>query len=124
MRLLGETHMPGALVPAPHHHTIDTVALQNWQGGAYRDADDATILAAAYQDERVLLTFDLKTIPACLRAWAAAGNHHAGVILVSQKTFLPNDVGSLLRTLVHLAGVSPSQDWLDRVVYLGPAPRG
>jgi predicted nuclease of predicted toxin-antitoxin system len=121
MRLLCETHVPGALVQQLRLRGIDAIALQEWQGGAYRNADDETILAAAYADQRILVTFDRMTFPSRLKALAEVGDHHAGVILVSDKTLPPTDIGGLLRTLVRVLDIYGDQGWENRVIYLTAA---
>jgi len=118
MRLLLETHVPRAVTTQLQRHGIDAVALQDWQAGAYREADDEEILMAAAADRRVVVTFDRKTFPSRLKIWAETGLHHAGVLLISQKTFSPTDIGGLVRALLHLVEASGDQDWTDRVVYM------
>lgn len=120
MRLLLETHRPAALVRQLQQRGIGAVAVQDWHAGAYRTAADEDILAAAARDSRTLVTFDLRTIPACLKTLAEAGGHHAGVILVSPRAFSPTDIGRLLDTLVRLSTTSGDRAWRDRVVYLAP----
>ncbi len=114
---------PGAVTAQLQAHGIDAVTVQDWRGGAYRDADDEMILIAAREEGRVLVTFDLKTFPSRLREWAEVGDHHAGVLLISQKTFPPTDIGRLVRALLALITRMGDQDWTDRVVYLSAPER-
>lgn len=97
---------------------IDAVALPNWLGGSYRTASDEQILLAALSDERVLVTYDCRTIPSLLKEWAEVGQKHAGVILINQRTFRSNDFGGLLRALRAFVLTSSKENWRDRVVFL------
>lgn len=44
--------------------------------------DDEEVLTLAADDERVLVTHNVRDFPSILREWAAAQRSHAGVILV------------------------------------------
>src|SRR5690242_3481439 len=100
MRLLLDSHIASALAEQLRGHGIDAVALPGWKGGNYQNADDRDLLAAAHASARVLVTFDCRTIPPLLKETVEAGQHHAGVILVSSQAFRANDVGSLLAALL------------------------
>ena len=97
---------------------IDAVALGTWQGGAYRSAADDQLLTVALSDSRVLVTFDCRTIPPLLREWAETGLHHAGVILIDEKTLRQSDIGGQVRALRALVDQHGSEEWRDRVVFL------
>jgi predicted nuclease of predicted toxin-antitoxin system len=120
MRLLLETHFPAALARQLQRHGIDAETLQDWQGGVFRTAGDEAILTAAAADGRVLVTYDVKTIPTRLMLWAEEERRHAGVILVSSTSFPTTDIGRLLRALVHVLNAVQDQGWADRIVYLRP----
>ena len=92
--------------------------------GGYNSASDETLLTAAFQHRRVLVTYDCRTIPVLLKEWGEAGQHYAGVILVDERTLRPNDIGGLLRALCELASQRGQDDWLDRVIYLRRSVRG
>ena len=92
--------------------------MRDWQGGVYTKSADGEILAMAAVDGRVLATYDCRTIPSLLREWAEGGLHHAGVILIDDRTFRPTDIGGLLRALERLLARTGDEDWSDSVVYL------
>lgn len=118
MRLLTDEHIPPSLARGLRRPGIDAVALRDWIDGNFRSASDAELLSAAYADRRVLATFDCRTIPPLLKEWAEARLHHAGVILVDERTFSPGPAGGMLRALVTLVERSRDDDWEDRVIYL------
>lgn len=118
MRLLLEAHVPPAVARPLRAAGVDVVTLQEWLGGDYRHAPDQEILAAAVLENRVLVTFDLQTIPLLLTEWAETRQHHAGVILVDEKTIRPGDVGGMLRALRRLVAEAGDEDWQDQVRFL------
>jgi hypothetical protein len=121
MRLLLETHLPAALAVQLRRRGFDAVTLQEWRGGLFRKALDPALLAAAHEDRRILVTFDTATIPPLLKVWGETGQRHAGVVLVSSRSFAPNDVGRLLHALVILRDQLGEAEWEDHVVFLVPA---
>lgn len=81
MRLLLDAHVSGPrvgqrLTAAGH----EVRALD--QELALEGLDDDEMLALALAEGRVLVTHNVRDLPAILREWAAGGRSHAGVILV------------------------------------------
>ncbi|MBI4320061.1 MAG: DUF5615 family PIN-like protein [Chloroflexi bacterium] len=118
MRLLLDAHLPLALARELQRRGLDAVALRDWMGGAYRNASDDDLLAAANLDRRVFVTYDCHSIPPLICDWYETGRRHSGIILIDEGTIRPNDVGSLLRSLVELSSRAGSDEWQDRVIYL------
>jgi predicted nuclease of predicted toxin-antitoxin system len=118
VRLLLDAHVSPAVARQLERDGIDTVALRDWQGGNYRSAPDDQVLAAAASDERVPVTYDCQTIPPLLKEWAETGRHHAGVVLVDEKTIRPSSVGMLIRALRTLVAECGEEPWQDRVAFL------
>jgi hypothetical protein len=114
MRLLLDAHVSPAVARALQESGIDALALRDWQGGRFRNASDAQILVTAATEERVLVTYDLRSIPPLLKEWAESGRVHAGVILVDGRTIRPGDVGGPRRALA----AAVAERWRDRVVFL------
>ena len=121
MRLLLDEHMPPAVATGLQRDGIDAVALPRWLGGTFRSAADARLLEVASAENRTLVTDDRKTVPRLLTAWAETGQHHAGVVLIDERTVRQNDIGGLLRSLRALIARAGDWDWQDRVMYL-PVP--
>jgi predicted nuclease of predicted toxin-antitoxin system len=117
MRLLLDAHIPTAVSRSLQSTGIDAVTVSGWQNGQWRSASDELILEAARADERALVTYDCRTIPLLLKAWAEEGRSHAGIVFVDSRTIRPNDVGQLVRALQNLAA-NETSSWKDRVCFL------
>lgn len=120
LRLLLDEHIfPGVakmvrnLVPSLKAHGI-----HDWRGGRLLNQSDLRILREASEARLTLVTFDVNTIPSALAEMAEAGESHAGVVLVSMRTFAQNDYGSLARGLAGLWKKSKDDDWTNRVAFL------
>ena len=118
MRILLDGHMPPIVAQQLQRDGTDAVCLRDWLGGSYRTAPDELILTAASSDDRVLVTYDCRTIPHLLKEWAETGQHHAGVVLVDERTVRPNDIGGLVRTLRALVERRGDEIWHDRILDL------
>jgi predicted nuclease of predicted toxin-antitoxin system len=97
---------------------IYIASLQEWNDGAYLDAEDAVILEAAYREHVTLVTYDQRTIMPLLRVWAEQEIAHGGVIVIDERTIAQNNIGGLVRALAHLWEAEHQTDWTNQVVYL------
>jgi len=97
MKLLLDVHIPAAGVEALRRKCpgLDVAHLSKWQRGGLREAEDSELLAQCTKDERMLVTYDLATIPALLNVWAEEGRDHGGVLLVDAKSLRPEKVGAV-----------------------------
>ena len=64
----------------------------SWTAGATRQ-----LLALAAEEERVMITFDVKDFPDIARRWAEAGRPHAGLAIVVGIDH--GEFGTILRVL-------------------------
>lgn len=99
---------------------VSVTSMSEWQDGRYLGLPDEVILAAAYRDQHTLVTSDQTTIAPLLATLAERGDHHGGVVFVSQRTIRQNDVGTLARTLIALWRAEKGRTWTDRCVYARP----
>jgi hypothetical protein len=118
VRPLLDSHIGHTVAEQLRRRGVDVDTLAGWRGGALRSADDEVILVEAAQEDRVLVSYDCRTIPERLRRWANEGRSHAGVVLVDERTIRPDDAGGLVRALLTLVRDRGDEDWRDRVVYL------
>lgn len=120
MRILLETHIARATLGALAKLApgIDAEHLARWREGSLRNAADAFLLAACQEEGRVLVTFDLKTIPGLLRHWAAEGREHSGVIFGDENTVKPNHATQVAAALKALADELGSVETTNMVRFL------
>lgn len=120
LRLLTDEHISPAVARAVHRTTptIDVVCLRDWEHGQMLSAKDELVLQEAHRQRRTLVTYDLRTIPPLLRAWAEEGQDHAGVILIDERTLHPADIRRLARALTKLWHAEHRHDWQNRVLFL------
>jgi hypothetical protein len=120
VKLLLDVHIQKATVPALQRRcpTADIAHISEWKGGLFRTADDADILLACFSDNRVLVTYDQRTIPGLLRRWAAEERHHAGVIFGDSNSVPANDPGAVAAALSVLMQSMSGSDTTNVVRYL------
>ena len=83
--------------------------------------DDPVVLDLAAQEERILVTFNVRDFPDILRAWAGEVRSHAGCIIVVGMA--QNEFGPVLRLLANEFVARPDQsEWQDLAVFLSRAP--
>ena len=69
--------------------------MAEWEDGNFLGQDDAAFLREAAAQKLTLVTYDRRTIPPLLKAWAEEGRSHAGVIFVDDKSIAPLDIGGI-----------------------------
>jgi hypothetical protein len=92
--------------------------MAEWEGGELMGQEDSACLREAASQGVTLVTYDRRTIPPLLKAWAEQERRHSGVIFVDEKTISPADIGSLARALTNLSKQTGKWDWTDRVYFL------
>ena len=78
---------------------------------------DEELLALAAEQERIVITHNVRHFVPIIRSWVEAHPSHHGLILVT----LPHpDYGAILRRLEQAFAARPAQDeWADRAEFLG-----
>jgi hypothetical protein len=79
-----------------------------------RTADDATILAWAADDGRVLLTHDVSTISAPAYERVEKGERMPGVVVVNDAL----SIGAMIRGILQMLQRTPDPEWEGLVRYL------
>lgn len=122
MKFLLDVHIKKAAVVALKRRVLSiyVVHLADWRGGAFRGADDAEILRACFEENRVLVTYDQRTIPSLLRLWAAEERQHAGVIFGDQDSVPANQPGVVAGALAKL--LTKTDEMMNLVRYLSREP--
>lgn len=94
------------------------ISIRHWRDGEFLSVDDAIILEAAYQENLILVTFDLSTIRPLLQAWGEEGRSHAGVVFIDDKSIAGNDYGALVKAILQVWERLKSTDFTDGVLFL------
>jgi hypothetical protein len=77
--------------------------------------DDAEVLALAAEEQRIVVTFNLRDFAPLLRQWAEEGKAHAGCILIAG--IAQHQFGLVLdRVSAALRAWPLQEDWADRAV--------
>lgn len=113
VRLLTDEHIARSLISGLRR-LIDEVDVVRVQDAGLRTVDDPTILQWAADHGRVLVTHDVRTVPAFAYERVAAGPPMPGVFVLGAK--VPTSVAIEELTLILTA--SDENDWINRVVYL------
>jgi hypothetical protein len=98
--------------------TIAVHAMIEWEDGNFLGLEDAVCLREAAVQKLTLVTYDRRTIPPLLKAWAEEGSHHFGVIFVDDKTIAPSNIGGLVLALAGLVKEARNWDWTGRICFL------
>jgi hypothetical protein len=93
-------------------------AMAEWEGSDFRGRNDLVCLEEASKQSLTLVTYDRRTIPRLLKAWAEEGRKHSGVIFIDEKTISPANIGGLVWALNKLAKETAKWDWTDRICFL------
>ena len=79
-----------------------------------RRMKDLEVLALAAEQQRVLVSHDVSTMPAHFRAFRNAGKQSAGVFLIAQSL----DVGTAIDELLLVWLASEATEWENRLLWL------
>ena len=118
MRLILDIHIPSAVVRGLQADGIDVVSAATWNNGEIRTAADSAILTVAAAEDRVLVSYDTRTLRPLAEEWANRGSSHAGMIFIDDRTFRQNDIGGIVRALRALVTERGDEDWQNQMVYL------
>jgi hypothetical protein len=100
------------------NRSLSVRALVEWEDGNFLGQDDSACMRAAALQGLTLVTYDRRTIPPLLKAWAEEDRKHGGVIFVDEKTIAQPDIGALIRALSELARETGDWDWTNRIYFL------
>ena len=121
LKLLLDEHISRAVAERlrrRHRHLV-VLCMAEWKDGEFLGQSDSACLKQAAAQGLTLVTYDRRTIPPLLKAWAEEGQKHGGVIFVDEKTISPSDVGGLIDALSDLSRKTANWDWTNRICFLG-----
>ncbi len=102
---------------------IDIQSIHDWESGVFLGAQDPEILMEAGKQGLTLVTYDQRTLWKHASDHLIAGHELGGIIFVDDRTIPPNDLGGLMRVLVWLWETHGEETWLNRLIFLTPAPK-
>jgi len=120
LKLLLDEHISPGVAKGLHRRdrTVVVHAMAEWESGNFLGQEDAAFLKQATIQGLTLVTYDRRTIPPILKAWAEEGRRHAGVIFVDDKSIAPSNIGGLVLALSGLLKEARNWDWTDRICFL------
>jgi hypothetical protein len=92
--------------------------MAEWEDGEFLGQQGFVCLQQAAAQGLTLVTYDRRTIPPLLKAWAEEERKHGGVIFVDEKTISPWHTGGLIRALSNLSKKTAKWGWTNRVCFL------
>jgi predicted nuclease of predicted toxin-antitoxin system len=115
LRLILDAHVSGrAVASALRGKGHDVFAIDE-----HRDLeglDDDGVLALAADEQRILVTFDVKDFMPLLRQWGSEQRIHAGCVLIPG--IAANEFGTLIQSIVEVLDQYPNQaEWVDLSVF-------
>ena len=120
LKLLLDEHISPnvALGLRRRHRSLTVHFMVELEDGRFLGQDDTACLEHAAEHNITLVTYDRRTIPPLIKAWAEAGREHGGIIFIDEKTISPADMGGQVRALSSLVRKAGSWDWTDRICFL------
>ena len=100
------------------NRTIIVRYMVEWENGDFLGQEDSACLQEAATQGLTLVTYDRRTIPPLLKAWAEEERMHGGVVFVDEKTICLTDIGGLVWALTRLLKQTGEWDWTNRVSFL------
>jgi hypothetical protein len=120
LKLLLDEHISPDVAESIRRHDRKLVVryMAEWEGGNFLGRDDSACLQQAARQKLTLVTYDRRTIPPLLKAWAEEERSHGGVVFIDEKTISPADIGGLVAALRRLFRESGRWDWSNRIHFL------
>jgi predicted nuclease of predicted toxin-antitoxin system len=122
VRLLLDAHISAQRVAVPlrdRGHDVRAVAEERKLDGT----PDEELLALATEEERVLVTCDVKDFPAITRRWAEAGRPHAGCAIVVGIDH--GEFGAIIEIVARaMSDRTRQDDWRDLMLFLARTTSG
>ncbi|MEO8025290.1 MAG: DUF5615 family PIN-like protein [Bryobacteraceae bacterium] len=113
VRLLADADLNRAIVRGVlrREPSVDFLGAQD---AGLRGLKDSEVLVLAAEQQRILVSHDVGTMPAHFRDYRNHGNSTSGVFLIPQSL----DVGRAIEELILIWLASEASEWADRLEWL------
>src|SRR6201984_2635750 len=120
LKLLLDEHISPAVASGlrRRHRALAVIRMVEGGDGQFLGQPDSACLQEAATQGLTLVTYDRRTIPPLLKAWAEEERKHGGVVFVDEKTVSLTDIGGLVWALPSLLKETGKWDWTNRVSFL------
>jgi predicted nuclease of predicted toxin-antitoxin system len=113
MRFLADENFDNRILRGVQRENAD-IDVVRVQDTAIYQADDPTVLEWAAENERILLTHDISTMPKYAYERIEAGEPMPGIIVVNPKA----SMGDVIEDILLVLAVSEEEEFKGQVVYL------
>ena len=96
LKLLLDEHISPTVAAGLRRKSLIVISMAEWEGGDFLGQQDSVCLQQAAAQGLTLVTYDRRTIPPVLKAWAEEERKHGGVIFVDESI-------NTLRVGAHIA---------------------
>ena len=122
MRLLLDCHIARGTIGAlrPRLPSLHVEHLATWWSGQFLRGSDEDILAMCHSQKRVLVTYDLRTIPNLLRMWATEQRSHSGIIFGDEQSIKPSQPGVVAGALARIVKELGNAETTNLIRFLRP----
>ena len=110
IRFFTDEDIYGAVAPALRRARINAISTP--EAGRGGDSDESQ-LEWASREGRAIVTFNVGHFAELHAGWLAAGRHHAGIVVSSQRP-----IGDVIRRLLHLRNDMDAESMRDRLEFL------
>jgi len=123
LRLLLDENISDVVAEQVRLHRVEIYieSVHTWRAGTFRGKRDTDLLRAAREEALTLITYDQNTIPPLFFEFIQAGEDHAGVVFIDDRTIRPGEFGLLVRSLIAFWDAHGEKDWTNQVMYLNRA---
>src|SRR6202047_2338450 len=120
LRLLLDEHISPRVADGLRRRNRLLVAscLAEWEEGEFLGQQGSACLQQAAVKGLTFVTYDRRTIPPLLKAWAEEQRKHGGVVFVDEKSISLVDIGGLVWALAKLSKETGNWDWTNRICFL------
>jgi hypothetical protein len=113
LRFLADVNFDRNIIRGIHRTRPDIDIIRAQDAGHHR-TPDPLLLEWCFQEHRIMLTHDVKTMPGFAYARIADGHHVAGLVEVDDQA----SIGRVIEDLLTLIDCLDEDEWQDRIWFV------